>query len=186
MEMAYATGPAQEFASKLQRGADGKLLRVDSGHLSYITDMMKQQTTVLDHVKKEARIISALQPPQLQVPQMPGFPGGLPDLKAPGPPPQVSIKDLGKKVIEGVEAQGKKYLVQLPQPPQPPGLPQLPQPPQPPIEIEEWTSVKHKLPVLTKTTGPFGKQICQCKVSDMAEPAASVFQVPPDYKTILG
>ena len=60
-------------------------------------------------------------------------------------------------------------------PPQPPKPPQLPKPPQPTV-TEVWTSVKLKMPVLTKVTSSVGEQTAT------EEPHPSVFEIPPGYK----
>jgi hypothetical protein len=176
------------------RSADGKT-RVDMGATSIITDPAAQKAMVLDHIKKEARMVPIPQAPETaQTPQMPQFPGGLPS----GMPKPPQVEDLGKAFIEGEEVEGKKYtfhppekpkLPDLPKPPalaKPPipGMPGAPQmPPEPPMPTvaEVWTSTKTKMPVLTKVTGPFGQHVCHCKPS--AEPPnPALFQVPPDYK----
>jgi hypothetical protein len=66
-------------------------------------------------------------------------------------------------------------------PPQPPKPPQLPKPPQPTV-TEVWTSVKLKMPVLTKVTSSVGEQTTYCKPTSTEEPHPSVFEIPPGYK----
>lgn len=187
---------AQQAATKLFRSADGKM-RVDSGNTSVILDPARQQTIVLDHLKKEARIVPIAPPSAPSVPGLDAVPGGLP-----GAPqaPAINIQDLGKGLIDGLEVEGKRYTFQPPGVPKPPGVPSppaipqpklpgapgVPQAPQlPPLATSEvWTSTKLQLPVLTKTTGDFGQQTCRCKYSDAVEPPASLFQIPPEYKPV--
>lgn len=168
----------QQFASKLFRATDGKM-RIDSGNTSMITDPKTGESILLDHLAKEARRIS---PPQL--PQLPGGPAmpGMPGFATPKP---ANIINLGKALIQGHEAEGMKYVFQPPAMPAAPQLPDVPQPPGPGLsELEVWTSTKLGLPVLTKTTGAFGMQMCHCKFTDIGEPAASLFQIPPEYKLV--
>jgi len=53
--------------------------------------------------------------------------------------------------------------------------------PQAPVVSEVWTSTSLKMPVLTKTAGSFGQQVCHCKCAG-GEPHPSMFQIPPGYK----
>jgi hypothetical protein len=163
----------QEFASKFFRSVDGKS-RFDYGNTSIITNPAMQQTTILDHLTKEFRVVPTAVPgaPQLNLPGMPrGLPGGLP-----GPPqlPNMYVQDLGRRLIDGVEMQGKRFT--LPSEPQLPNIP--------PNIAEVWTSTKGDFPVLTKISGRFGEQICHCKSMLMGQPPATMFQVPPDYKPV--
>ncbi len=189
---------AQQSVSKVFRSADGKM-RIDSGNTSVIMDPARQQTILLDHLKKEARVVPIAQPsmPQPSVPGLGAVAGGLP-----GAPqaPAVNVQDLGKGLMDGLEVEGKRYTFPPPNLPKPPGAPSappvpqmhlpaapgVPQVPQPPplATSEVWTSTKLQLPVLTKTTGDFGQQTCHCKYSDAVEPPASLFQIPPEYKPV--
>jgi len=115
------------------------------------------------------------------------------------------VKDLGKRVVDGHDVEGKEYT--LPPPPKPPAppampappqvkapalpgapaMPELPKPPAPPpvpVVTEVWTSTKLKVPVLTRITGPFGKQVSHNKNLVGGEPSPALFQVPPDYKKV--
>jgi hypothetical protein len=191
-QLAHPGAPPQQSPSQMFRSADGKT-RVDTGNTSVITDPASQKALVLDHAKKEARMVPIPQAPQ--GPQMPALPGGLPA----GMPKAPHVEDLGKGMIEGHEVEGKKYTFQPPEQPKPPdipkppglakpavpgmpGAPQAPPKPQMPTVAEVWTSTKTKMPVLTKVTGPFGQQVCHCKPGAEAEPHPAVFQVPPGYK----
>ena len=144
-------------------------------------------------------------PPQMPgAPPIPGMPG-MPQIPpVPGMPAApmgaVHVQDLGKALIEGHEVDGKKFTMQPPQMPSPPGMPQMPglpqaptmpqapgmpQAPKPPMVSEVWTSSKLQMPVLTKTTGEFGQQVCHCKCSD-AVPPPTMFQIPPGYRMVKG
>ena len=184
--------PPQQSASQVFRGSDGKT-RVDSGDTSVITDPSTGKSIVLDHVTKQARIIPM--PPSVPgmpgVPQMPAAPSGLPG----GAPqaPAMNVKDLGTKLIDGQEVQGKQFMLppaQLPPPPQLPAMPGQPQlPPAPPLQkpptvAEVWTSTKLQMPVLTTVSGDFGQQTCKCQNAAAGEPAASMFQIPPGYTQV--
>ena len=153
---------------------------------------------MLDHVKKEAMVIP-------MAPASPPPPGGTPPA-APGAPqpPAMQVQDLGKSLIEGHEVEGKQYTLpplpaspkpQMPQapaspavpqapqmtPPQIPAMPPVPKPPQPSV-TQIWTSVKLKVPVLTKVTSAAGEQTTYCKPTSTQEPHPSLFEIPPDYK----
>jgi len=168
---------AQQSPSKLFRSTDGKI-RVDAGNISVITDPASQKTIMLDHVKKEASLFSA-QPPQVPAP------GALPNIAMPmlamNPPASpAKVEELGKAMIEGHEVTGKRFTFQPPGAPQAPGMPHLPL-----TTSEIWTSTKTQLPVLSRTRGGFGEQICHCKFTQAGEPHPSLFQVPAGYKTVV-
>lgn len=162
-------------------------MRVDFGNTSMITDPATQKTILLDHLKKEALTVPAPRAPQVTPPGLPAFPN------SPVPP---KVQELGKAFIDGHEVEGKQYTFQppnLPKPlsappmpgmPQAPGMPAVPHAPAMPTTAEVWTSTKTKLPVLTKITGPFGQQICQCKTAATPEPPPTTFQIPQDYKPV--
>lgn len=188
----------QQIAYKMSRSADGKV-RIDYPTTSVITNPASGQTLLLDHVKKEVQAIPlpAAVPPQLTPPQLkpPGMPG------APTPPaaPAMTVKDLGKRLIGGVEVEGKQYTLPPIAPPKPPaapqapipGVPGMPKPPQAPaapepkaLVSEVWMSTKLQMPVLTRITGSFGQQMCHCKNTVAGEPHPSTFQIPADYKQV--
>jgi hypothetical protein len=150
---------------------------IDSGSISVIADPKSQQTIVLDHIKQQAQILPAAPEP----PQPPGI-GLAAAAIAPLPTPPVHMQDLGRALIDGHEVEGKRYVVPMPAlaaAPIPPGMPQSPQPT---VVSEVWTSTKLKMPVLTKTTGSFGQQTCQCKCAPFQDPRSSFFQVPAGYE----
>jgi hypothetical protein len=170
-------------------------MRIDTPNASIITDPAGLRAVMLDHVKKVAMVIPmpAVTPPAPPgSPQMPGAPK----------PPAMQVHDLGKTLIEGHEVEGKRYTLpplpappkpqmpQMPKLPQAPGLPKPPQvpktPPLPklptPTVTEIWTSVKLKMPVLTKVTTAAGEQTTYCKPTSAEEPHPSLFEIPPGYK----
>jgi hypothetical protein len=173
-------------------------MRIYTPHTSIITDPAGQQTIMLDHLKKEALVMPT---PPAPAPA----PAGGPPIPAGSPPQSMQVHDLGKSLIEGHEVEGKRYtLPPLPPPPKPkmpampkmpplskspnpPPVPQAPKPPQlpklpKPTVAEIWTSVKLKMPVLTKVTSSAGEQTTYCKPTSTEEPHPSVFQIPPGYK----
>ena len=176
------------------RSSDGKT-RIDSGDTSVITDPAAQQVTVLDHLKKEARIMPMQSAPA--PPPQPGMPGMPAQGAAPPPfqPPPMHVQDLGKSVIDGHEVDGKRYIIQppsppqLPQPPQvagaPPSPPPKPAAPKIPTTADMWTSTKLAMPVMTQVTGPFGKQTSYHTIAETAEPHPAMFQIPPGYKPVM-
>lgn len=189
MQSATPGSLPQVSPSSMLRSADGKM-RIDFGNTSMITDPAAQKAIVLDHLKKEALTVPMPQGPQVTPPGLPAFPN------SPVPP---QVVELGKALIDGHEVEGKQYTFQPPNLPKPPSLPQMPalpkapgmpgppqapQAPPMPTVAEVWTSVKTKLPMLTKITGPFGQQICQCKTAVAPAPPPTAFQIPPDYKPV--
>ncbi len=186
----------------MARSAAGQM-RIDYGASSVITNPASGKTILLDHLKQEARVIPTpptVTPPQFTPPGMPGMPG------APTMPtsPAGAVKDLGTRVIQGVEARGTQITLpplaapQAPGAPQMPGMPALPKMPgapaipgapappalPQPMVAETWVSTKLQMPVLTRITGPFGQSICYCKNTVPGEPSPSAFQIPPNYKQI--
>ena len=171
-------------------------MRIDYGTASsIITNPASAKMIILDHVKQEVRIIPippSITPPQLTPPGIPGMPG------APVPPPTSmgAVKDLGIKVIQGVEARGTQVVmpalaaVKPPIPPAVPGMPGapavpgMPAAPALPMIAESWVSTKLQMPVLTRITGSFGQSMCHCKNTVPGEPSPTAFQIPPNYKQV--
>ena len=196
---------------KLSRCSSGKSM-IDYGNKTVITDPKAQQVITLDHVKKEALVVP-LPPAQGKLPGMiPGMPQ-VPSLQTPSPAHPIDVKDLGKKLIGGHEAEGKLYTFRPPQLPQPPGLtppqphqppglkppqlhqppglkpPQLPQPPglklpQLAHTVEVWTSSKLHLPLLTKSGSGAAQHTTTCKQVTAGEPPGCSLQIPPDYEVV--
>jgi hypothetical protein len=207
LQPAQPGAPLLESAHQLIRSGDGKT-RVDSGNISVITDPGAQRTILLDHLNRQATSFP-MQPPQ--PPGMPAVPG-MPPLTPPAlnmpVAPQANVQDLGKRMIEGEEAQGMR-IVQPPTPPSMPampkmpgmpgapgmpGLPGAPKPPQlpgmpgapqlAPTVTDTWTNTHLNLPVLTQVKGDFGQQTCKCKNKAIPEPNPSMFQIPAGYKEL--
>lgn len=204
LQLAQPGTPPQETAHQLTRSGDGKI-RVDSGNISVISDPATQRTILLDHLNKEAKTLSTAASPQPPGMQMPGMPQFTPPAVPAGVPatPPANVQDLGKRLIEGEEAEGKRITMQppqmpgmpnvpnmpgmpsLPQRPGMPSAPQLPQQPQlSPTVAEVWTNPNLHLPVLTQVKGDFGQQTCKCKNQAIPEPDPSLFQIPKDYKDV--
>src|SRR2546423_4191528 len=162
MKLAAPNLKERQSASKLFRAPDGKM-RMDAGDVSTIADPAAKKMMILDHLKKEVKVIPMPDAPAglpFPPPQMPGMP------TPPGGPPQPpKVEELGKGFIEGHEVEGKRFTFQPPPPPQPPqmpappalqkpALPGMPQPPQvpppptppppppPPTVSEVGTSIK--------------------------------------------
>lgn len=203
--------PPVQSVYRFSRAADGKT-RVDAGNRSVISNPATRQTILLDHVKKTATIQTTPPPvpPLPGMPQMPQFaPPGLP---AAPKPPAVQVEDLGKRLLQGHEVEGKRFLIPPPPPipalparpafqapgmPEPPALPQMPHVPQPPhvpgapkvppspTLAEVWHCPSLGLPMFTKTSGSFGQmtQVCQRAVAGEPHPAA--FEIPAGYTTIV-
>jgi hypothetical protein len=184
LQLAKPGSLAQKIPFKMSRSANGQL-RIDYGATSVITNPATQQTLILDHIKKEVRAIPlpALASP-LALPKVPGMPG------APTPPaaPAMTIKDLGKRMIQGIEVEGKQITMphltppKLPGAPKVPGAPTLPEPKA--LVSEVWMHTKLQIPVLSRITGSFGLQMCHCTNTVAGEPHPSTFQIPADYKKI--
>jgi hypothetical protein len=184
-----------QSASRMWRSSNGNM-RTDTPNSSIITNPAEQKAIMLDHLKKEAVVIP-MPPAQAgsSPPASPQAPAGA------APPPPMQVHDLGKSMIEGHEVEGKRYILTMPQLPQIPQLPQMkppkppqsatppqapksPPPPKPPLPnvTEIWTSVKLKMPVLTKVTTAAGEQTTYCKPTSTEEPHPSLFEIPPGYK----
>ncbi len=179
------------MAFKMARSITGQM-RIDYGPTSVIINPATQVIQLLDHVKLEVRslpMVAAVAAPALKLPAIPGMPGA-PPLP---PPPAMVVKDLGIKIVGGIEVMGKQYTLPSltpPKPPAPPAIPGLPgapaapAPPQIPMIAEAWISTKLMMPVLSRVTGSFGQQMCHCKNTVAGEPPATAFQIPANYKQI--
>ena len=154
----------QQIPTRQFRSIEGKI-RFDFGTSSLISDPSTQVRVLLDHVKLEARMLSAPPLPALPgVPQTPQFPGfTVPPI--PSESPGVTMVNLGKATVEGLEAEGVRYLFQAVDPLRPPAI----------SSWEVWTSTLLQLPVMTKTIGSFGQRINVCKCVAM-QPPDSLFQ----------
>jgi len=157
---------SQPSPSTLLRSLDGKL-RVDLGQTSVITNPVDRVVILLDHVKLEARTLPMDKtpgPPAL--PNRPNIPA-LPSAGGGG-----NIEDLGKSMIQGILAEGKRYTIPAPGTATAPTI------------AEVWTCTATQLPVMSKITGAFGVRTSICKTAPVANPAPSSFQVPAGYKQL--
>ena len=176
-------------------------MRLDTPHTSIITLPAGQKTIMLDHLKKEAMVIPmppvSSAPSPSQNPQASG---------AAAQHPALQVHDLGKALIEGLEVEGKRYILtppqakapsnsqaatkpQAPQAPNMPGTPALAIPPNlqqlaklAPTVTEVWTSIKLGTAVLTNVKSAAGEQTTYCKPTSTDEPHPSLFEIPPGYK----
>jgi hypothetical protein len=182
-ETAVHAGPGklpQVQKWKMFRSSQGET-HLDFGKTGLISKSGAMQSILLDHAKREARIVPAPAHAQAPLPASPQVPGGAPHLPAP-PSALLHVKDLGKQTIGGHEAEGKLYTFQ---PPKIPGLPQPPGAAHGPVQtLEVWTHTHLKVPLLTKANGIPGLQSSVCKDAKGGEPSASLFQIPPGYKLI--
>ena len=177
-------------------------MRLDTPHTSIITLPADQKTIMLDHLKKEAMVIP--------MPPVPAAPSPSQNPQASGAAaqhPALQVHDLGEALIEGLEVEGKRYILKQeqqaaakaqaqPTPSKPqsqapnmPGMPTLPIPPNlqqlaklEPTITEVWTSVKLGTAVLTKVKSSAGEQTTYCKPTSTDEPHRSMFEIPPGYK----
>lgn len=140
------------------------------GNFSLITDTINQLRITLDHLKLQAMVIQTPSIPGIPHVELPGM--NLGALAAGFDPKSVNIVELGKKIVQGVEAEGFRYLFAA--------IDAFP----PPISSwEVWIHTLTELPVMTQAIGAFGTRmtICNCTA---AEQPASLFQIPANYKVI--
>src|SRR5438477_6873903 len=104
MQAAGGTPPTQS-ASRMWRSSSGNM-RLDTPHTSIITIPASQKTIMLDHLKKEAMVI-----PMPPVPSAPSQPQDSQASGAAAQHPALQVHDLGKAMIEGVEVEGKRYIL---------------------------------------------------------------------------
>jgi hypothetical protein len=146
--LASGGGAPTQSASRIWRSSNGST-RIDTPRSSIITLPASQKTIMLDHLKKEAMIIPmpAVSSGILQPQNSQASGGGARH-------PALQVHDLGKALIEGVEVEGKRYILaqeqkavskmqaqqmsskqqspqasQSPQAPNMPGMPAMPIPP---------------------------------------------------------
>ncbi len=97
-----------------------------------------------------------------------------------GPRPQPVVEQLGKQVIEGVEAEGTRSTVTIPA-----GEVGNEQPIK--IVAERWYSPDLKVVVQSHRSDPrFGEHTYRLTNIVRAEPSPSLFEVPSDYKIVEG
>lgn len=122
--MHAAPGKAPQVQKwKMFRSGKGET-HLDFGKTGLISKPGAGQTILLDHVKREARIVPAQPPAKLAAPSAPA-PGGAPHLPAP-PSALPQVKDLGKRTIGGHPADGKMYTFKPPKAPAVPGAKGVP------------------------------------------------------------
>ena len=165
LQLAAPGSLPQESPWSLLRSAEGRL-RLNFGNTSIITDPIAGVRMYLDHLAQTVRIMPLTPPTPPGMPGMPqaAIPGfGMPGLAGLAIPamPGTNVQNLGKSIMDGLEVMGKRYISGA-------------------RTLETWTSTKLQLPVLTKMTGSFGLQTCQCKTLP-TPPDPSVFQIPPGY-----
>jgi hypothetical protein len=135
----------------------------------FINDPVARQHYALDATHRTAR--------RLPLPDRPpGPPGPGPD----GPEENVKTESLGKRTIEGVEAEGTRTTIQIPA-----GRIGNDRP----IEIvsERWYSPELQVVVLSSHKDPFaGENVYRLTNINRAEPAAALFEVPRDYTVVEG
>ena len=168
--LSAATGAiVQQIATRQFRSLDGKI-RFDFGTSSLISDPLSEVRILLDHVLMEARILSA----GANLPAVPGTPA-VPGIPLPAIPstPNVNIVELGKSVIDGLEAEGLRYVFQTLDPLRPPSI----------ASWEIWLSTELQLPIVTKIAGTFGERTNVCRCTAAVVPDA-LFQIPPGYRVI--
>ena len=178
MESSLPGVQPQQMGTSFVRSADGKL-RFNQGNQSIISDPSAGKTILLDHATKEAQIFP-LQP-NLQKPGVPTI--GAPSFTPPQAP--INVQDLGKRMMNGHEVEGKLYTFappQMPAAPNAPGMPSISAPQ--PQQLEVWNSPKFQLPLASRLTGDMGKQTTIAKQVTPCQPPASAFQIPHDYKVV--
>lgn len=127
-ETAMNAGPGkapQLHKWSMFRSSQGET-HLDFGKTGVIGKPGAQQAILLDHEKREARIVPAPVAATPAPPSPPPAPGGG---APPASPAQLSmphVKDLGTQMIGGHEAEGKLYTFQPPKAPAAPGAPGLP------------------------------------------------------------
>ena len=97
-----------------------------------------------------------------------------------GAPPDARTESLGKRLIEGVEAEGTRSTITIP-------VGRLGN--DRPLEIvsERWYSPELQIVVLSKHNDPFsGDNVYRLTGISRNEPAPALFEVPPDYRIMEG
>ena len=125
-ETAMHAGPGkvpQVHKWKMFRSSQGET-HLDFGKTGQISKPGAKQAILLDHVKREARIVRV--PAHAQTPSFAQLPGGVPQKPALPSSSLLHVKDLGKQTIGGHEAEGKEYTFQAPNVPSAPGAKGLP------------------------------------------------------------
>lgn len=156
----------EQTALQQFRSLEGKL-RINFGATSLIINPLTRVRILLNHLTLEARILSGA-PALSGMPSIPSPQLGLAAAQLPSMPGAPNIQQLGKAFIEGLEAEGMRYLF--------PAGSLI-------SSWEVWTSTKLQMPVMTRTIGTFGQKTCVCKCTPV-QPPASMFEIPPGYTVI--
>ena len=150
-------------------GAVGPIVVEDAPvEMVFINDPVARQHYALDVSRHTAR--------KLPLPDKPPAPPG------PGPEGEENVKteSLGHRTIEGVEAEGTRSVINIPA-----GRVGNDRP----LEIvdERWYSPELQVVVLSSHRDPFaGENVYRLTNITRAEPAASLFEVPADFKVVEG
>jgi hypothetical protein len=99
---------------KMFRSTGGSM-HLDFGKTGLITKPGAKGALLLDHVKREARIVPPPAPAQAAPPPATAPGGAIP--QTPKPPSLPKVKDLGKRIIGGYQAEGKMYTFHPPKAP---------------------------------------------------------------------
>jgi hypothetical protein len=141
--------------------------------LIFINDPVAGVSYVIDQRSHTARKMAAT--PGDRLPRRP-HPERAPESAPEKAHPEGKTESLGKQVIEGVEAEGVRSVITIPE-----GRIGNDRP----IEIvsERWDSPELHTVVLSKHNDPrFGETVYRLTNINRAEPAQSLFEVPADYK----
>lgn len=97
------------------------------------------------------------------------------------PPASVKTETLGSEVIQGVPAEGVRRIVSIPAGPLPAGGSRAARD----VVIETWTASDLRVVLREHTSDPLrGETTLTMANLHAAEPAAALFQVPPDYRIV--
>ncbi len=178
--------------------AIGNLSATDAPHLVFLQDPVAQAAYTLNLTDKTAQKMPAL-PPNMNPPGPMG--GGkmivqMSDAVPAGGPPlpgiaiqrtfiskdegQVKTEDLGSQTMEGIQVTGVRTTRTIP-------VGEIGNDRPISIVTEVWTSPDLKTIVYSKRTDPrMGEQTFRLTNIERAEPDASLFTVPPDFKIVEG
>lgn len=134
----------------------------------FINDPVARQHYALDVNRRTVR--------KLPLPDRPPAPPG----RGPEGEENVKTESLGRRAIEGVEAEGTRTTIHIPA-----GRVGNDRP----LEIvsERWYSPELQVVVLSSHKDPFtGENVYRLTNINRAEPAASLFEVPADFKVVEG
>jgi hypothetical protein len=157
-------------SSKFSRDAKSRT-HIECGDIVSVHDPEKGQSFLLHPPKKI--VIPTVARPSM-IPKPPALPAPQASVNPPASPELKETADLGKRVINGVEAHGKQYAMPVPGKSQP-------------ATSEIWTSPHLKLPIQSSvhdsSTGTTTVTQMKNIVPD-AKLDPRMFQVPSDYKVV--